>query len=70
VDNWRAVYAALEREGGLTFVDGAPALAAFWRRALAGERALCSQAEHARLYAQGQTGAVDAAAARLLALIP
>jgi 3-deoxy-D-manno-octulosonic-acid transferase len=70
VDNWRAVYAALEREGGLTFVDGAPALAAFWRRALAGERALCSQAEHARLYAQAQTGAVDAAAARLLALIP
>ena len=69
VDNWRGVYDALARAGGITFVPDAEALAGFWRRALDGDPALCSQSEHARLFARAQAGAADAAVRRLLELI-
>ncbi|HEX8569626.1 MAG TPA: glycosyltransferase N-terminal domain-containing protein [Caulobacteraceae bacterium] len=69
VENWRSVYAALEREGGIRWVRDAAELAAFWRDALEGRRSLCSQAEHARLFAKAQSGAVDDAVRRLLELI-
>ncbi len=45
-------------------------LSEFWRRAVEGHRSLCSQSEHARLFAKAQGGALDAAAERLLALLP
>jgi 3-deoxy-D-manno-octulosonic-acid transferase len=51
VDNWRGVYDGLAAVGGVTFVDDAEALAAFWSRALRRESALCSQAEQARIFA-------------------
>jgi 3-deoxy-D-manno-octulosonic-acid transferase len=70
VENWRSVYDALAREGGVAFVQDAAELTGFWRKALDGHGSLCSQSEHARLFAKAQGGALDAAAGRLLALLP
>jgi 3-deoxy-D-manno-octulosonic-acid transferase len=70
VENWRSVYDALAREGGVAFVQDAGELTGFWRKALDGHGSLCSQSEHARLFAKAQGGALDAAADRLLALLP
>jgi 3-deoxy-D-manno-octulosonic-acid transferase len=70
VDNWRAVYAALDAAGGIAWTADAAALTAFFRDALDGRTTLCSQAEHARLFAAAQNGAVDLAFAKLKALLP
>jgi len=70
VHNWREVYAALCAAGGITVVRDAGELADFFRRAADGDPALCAQAEHARLFAAAQNGAVEAAFARLKALLP
>ena len=68
VENWRSVYAALDAVNGVSWVRSADELQAFWRTALG--PGLCAQAERARLFAREQSGALDAAAERLLALLP
>ncbi len=68
VSNWRAIYASLDHVGGVAWVRSPTELSAFWDRALG--PGLCNQAEHARLFAQGQTGALDRAVRQLLALLP
>jgi 3-deoxy-D-manno-octulosonic-acid transferase len=68
VDNWRGVYEGLAAVGGVTFVNDAQALAAFWAGALRRESALCSQAEQARIFASAEA-ALDTAVARLLELL-
>jgi 3-deoxy-D-manno-octulosonic-acid transferase len=70
VDNWRAVYAALRAVDGVSLVEDTAALAGFFQAALEGRAGLCAQAERARLFAAEQNGAVDAAFARLEALLP
>ena len=70
VHNWREVYATLGAAGGITVVRDTGDLADFFRRAVDGDPALCAQAEHARLFAAEQNGAVETAFGRLKALLP
>jgi 3-deoxy-D-manno-octulosonic-acid transferase len=69
VENWRGVYAALEQAGGITFVSDAHALKGFWERAIFRDTLPTQQAARAKAFAEGQSGAVDDAAARLLELV-
>jgi 3-deoxy-D-manno-octulosonic-acid transferase len=70
VENWRGVYADLQAVGGVRTVGSAIGLASAFAEALADPAGLRAEAARARAFAEGQAGAVEAAAGRLLALLP
>jgi 3-deoxy-D-manno-octulosonic-acid transferase len=69
VDNWRGVYAALEAERAVRMIGGAAELAGFLAEALTDDSALREEAARAEAFAGRQGGAVEAASARLMALL-
>jgi 3-deoxy-D-manno-octulosonic-acid transferase len=70
VENWRGVYDGLAAAQALVWTPDAAALTAFWRRAADREPDLRARAARARAYAESGSGQLEAATARLLALLP
>lgn len=70
VDNWREVYRRLVEAEAVAIVPDAHALEAFWRHACFRDPELGRQAVRAEAVAVAQSGALDAAVSRLLALLP
>ena len=70
VENWRGVYAALTTERAVRRVAGAAGLAGVLAEALGDQADLRAEAARASAFAAREAGAVDAAAIRLLALLP
>jgi 3-deoxy-D-manno-octulosonic-acid transferase len=70
VESWRSVYQSLEAAGGVRRIGGAPSLAGALAEALTDPAELIAQAARAKAFAQQQSGAVDGARDRLLALLP
>ncbi len=69
VENWRGVYAALEAERAVRMVGGATELAGLFAEALTDDRTIRDEAARAEVFAGRQGGAVEAACARLIALL-
>jgi 3-deoxy-D-manno-octulosonic-acid transferase len=69
VDNWRGVYASLDAERAVRRIAGAAELAGVWAEALTDDSALREEAARAQTFAARQGGAVEAACARLMALL-
>jgi 3-deoxy-D-manno-octulosonic-acid transferase len=69
VENWRGVYAALEAERAVRMIGGAAELAGVFAEALTDDAALRGEATRAQAFAARQGGAVEAACARLMALL-
>ncbi len=69
VDNWRGVYADLTAGCAVRIVQGVGALAGVFAEALVDPAELRAEASRAQAFAAGQSGAVEAAARRLLALL-
>jgi len=69
VDNWRGVYASLEAECAVRMIGGAAELAGAFAEALTDDSALREEAARANAFAGRQGGAVEAACARLMALL-
>ncbi len=69
VDNWRGVYADLAAVQAMRVVEGDGALAGAFAEALTDPAALQAEAVRAGAFAAGQSGRVEAAATRLLALL-
>lgn len=70
VENWRGVFDAMIAAEAVTLAPDAPALETFWRRACSHEPALAEQATRAADFAARQSGQLDLAVERLLALLP
>ena len=64
VENWRAIYDDLRAARAVTVVADAPALAAFWSAPPP------DQAARAQAFAEAESGQLDEATTRLLALLP
>lgn len=69
IDNWRGVYADLQAEQAVRMVEGPATLAAVMAEALADPAALRDEAGRAQAFAARQSGIVEEAATRLLALL-
>jgi len=69
VENWRGVYAALEADRAVRMIGGAAELAGVFAEALTDDHALREEATRAQAFAGRQGGAVEAACARLMALL-
>ena len=69
VDNWRGVYADLAAARAVRTVTGVGALAGAFAEAVVDPAELRAEAARAQVFAAAQGGVVDAAAARLLALL-
>ncbi len=69
VDNWRGVYAALEAEGAVRMIGAVTELAGALAEALTDDSTLRQEAARAQAFAGRQGGAVEAACARLMALL-
>ena len=69
VDNWRGVYAELTAARAVRTAEGVGALAGAFAEALVDPAGLQAQAAGAQAFAAAQSGEVEAAAARLLALV-
>ena len=69
VDNWRGVYAELAAARAVRTVAGVGGLAGAFAEAVVGPAELQAEAARAHAFAAAQGGVVEAAAARLLALL-
>jgi len=69
VANWRGVYAALEAERAVRMIGGAAELAGVLAEALTDDSAFREEALRAQVFAGRQGGVVEAACARLMALL-
>jgi 3-deoxy-D-manno-octulosonic-acid transferase len=70
VENWRGVFDGMNTAEALTFTADVQSLETFWRGACSRDPALTDQAARAADFAARQSGQLDLAVQRLLALLP